>query len=93
MRKDPRPNIHVYIDRLILDGLPIDRADAPQLQMAIEVELGRLLADHGLSTHLQAGGALPSVRANGIQMEAGNNPAGIATQIAESIYSGIGKKQ
>jgi hypothetical protein len=93
MRKDPRPNIHLYIDRLILDGLPIDRADAPQLQTAIEVELRRLLSNNGLATELQAGGALPSVRTNGIQLETGNHPAGIGTQIAESIYSGIGKKQ
>ena len=93
MKRDSAPTIRLYIDRLILDGLPIDRVDAPQLQMAVEAELRRLLSIHGLATDLQSGGALPSVRTNGIQLETGNHPAGIGTQIAQSIYSGIGNKR
>lgn len=90
MRQDAAPNIHLYIDRLILDGLPVDRIQAPHIQIAVEAELRRLLVENGLSTDLQAGGAVPSVRANAIQLTAGSNPAQMGTQIAQSVYSGIG---
>jgi len=90
MRKEAGPNIHVYIERLILDGLPVDRIQAPQVQMAVEAELTRLLVENGLATNLQAGGAVPSVRASAIQLTTGSNPAQMGTQIAQSVYSGIG---
>ncbi len=93
MRKDSGPNIHLYIDRLILDGLPVDRIQAPQVQMAVQAELRRLLVENGLSPDLQAGGASPSVRANAIQLTTGSNPAQMGTQIAQSVYSGIGNKR
>ena len=92
MRRATGPNIHLYIDRLILDGLPLDRMHAPQVQMTVEAELTRLLSEQGLGTSLEAGGAVPSVRANGMQFSAGSTPKQMGTQIARSVYSGIGKK-
>jgi len=85
-------NINLHIERLILDGLPIERNQAPHVQMAVEAELTRLLAENGLSANLQTGGAVPGVRANGIQFTEGSKPAEIGTQIARSVYSGIGNK-
>jgi hypothetical protein len=85
-------NINLHIERLILDGLPIERNQAPHIQMAVEAELTRLLAENGVSSALQASGALQGVRANGIQFIAGSRPADIGTQIAQSVYSGIGNE-
>jgi hypothetical protein len=93
MRQDTRPSIHLYIDRLILDGLPIERTQASHIQMAIEAELTRLLVENGLSQSLHGGVAVPSVRANAIQVTTGNNPVQMGNQIAQSIYSGIGNKK
>lgn len=93
MRTDRRPDIHLYIDRLILDGLPVEQVHAPQVRRAVKSELTRLLTEKGLDTNLQAGGAVPSVPANGIQLLSGNNPSQIGTQIAKSVYSGIGTKR
>lgn len=86
-------NIHLYIDRLILDGLPVDRIQAPHVQIAVEAGLRRLLVENGLSADLQAGGAVPRVRANTIQLTAGSNHTQMGTQIAQSVYSGIGNKR
>ncbi len=83
-------HINLHIERLILDGLPIDRGQASRVQLAVEVELTRLLVEKGLASDLQAGGAVPSVRADAIQLTAGSNPARMGTQIAQSVYSGIG---
>jgi hypothetical protein len=84
------PNIHLVIERLVLDGLPFERGQAPHIQAAVEAELTRLIAENGLAPHLQAGGAVPRVNANAIQLAAGSSPAQIGTRIAQSVYSGIG---
>lgn len=93
MKQDSVPDIHLYIERLILDGLPVDRIQAPNVQMAVKAELTRLLVENGLAPNLQAGGAVPSVRANAIQLTAGSAPTQMGTQIARSIYSGIGNER
>jgi hypothetical protein len=90
MSQDAGPNIHLYIERLILDGLSVDRIQTAHVQAAVEVELARLLVENGLSTDLQAGGAVPRVHANPIQLTADNNPVQMGTKIAQSVYSGIG---
>jgi hypothetical protein len=83
-------NIVLHIERLVLDGLPITRQQAPRIQAAIEIELTRLLSEDGLAGSLQSGGALPSVRANAIQIAFDHSPTNIGNQIAHSIYGGIG---
>jgi hypothetical protein len=93
MRQNARPNIHLYIDRLILDGLSVDRTQAPHLQTAVEKELTRLLVANGLFPDLQSGGAVPGIHANAIELTAARNPAEMGTQIAQSIYSGISEKR
>ncbi len=85
-----RPDIHLHIERLILDGLPIERSQGPFVQAAVEAELSRLLTENGLAPDLQAGGAMPNVRANAIQLTTGSSPTQVGTQIAQSVYSGIG---
>ena len=86
-------NIHLHIERLILDGLPLESSHAPHVQLAVEAELSRLLAEQGLAAHLRAGGAVPGIRATGIQITEGSQPAAIGTQIAQSVYSGIGNER
>lgn len=87
---DARPDIHLHIERLVLDGLSIERAQGPQVQAAVETELARLLMENGLGAPLGAGGAVPSVNAAGIQLSPGSSPAQLGRQIAQSVYGGIG---
>ncbi len=88
--QDTHPDIHLHIERLILDGLPIDRAQGAHVRAAVEAELSRLMTAHGLAPDLQTGGAVPSIRADGIQLAPGSSPAQMGRQIAQSVYSGIG---
>lgn len=87
---DARPDIHLHIERLVLDGLSIERAQGPQVQAAVETELARLLMENGLGAPPGAGGAVPSVNAGGIQLSPGSSPAQLGRQIAQSVYGGIG---
>ena len=88
----PQPDIHIHIDRLVLDGLSFDRVQSGTVQAALESELTRLLAAGGLASGLQAGGALPSIRAEGVQLSPSLGPAQMGTQIAQSVYGGLGSE-
>jgi hypothetical protein len=83
-------NIRLHIERLVLDGLPVTRAEAPRVKAAMEAELGRLLSEGGVSSELAAGGATPSVNAADIHVSPA--PTRLGTQIAQSVYAGIGKR-
>lgn len=80
--------IKVHIERLVLEGLPLERRHGPQVQAAVEAELSRLMSDGGLGPELAAGGAVPSVRADGIK-SIGGSPAQIGRQIAKAVYGGM----
>jgi hypothetical protein len=89
--------IHVHIERLILDGLPLGPGGGGRVQAAVEAELTRLLAagsaaEAGIAQAWPAGGALPDVPAAPIQLSPGTRPAEIGGQIAASVYGGIGGK-
>ena len=83
-------NVHVHIERLILDGISIAPGQRGLLHAAVEAELARLLAAGGLSPELLAGGATPSVPADGIRLTRGSSPAQLGSHIARAVYGGIG---
>ncbi len=83
-------NINLHIERLILDGLQLERGQNMLLQTAIEAELTRLLTEQGLSSGLQSGGVLRNLEAGPMQLSPGSSPAELGIQIAQSVYSGIG---
>jgi hypothetical protein len=85
-------HITVRIERLILEGLPIVPGQASLVQAAVEAELGRLLAAGALDSHLLAGGALPALAADAIQLSGAGDPAALGTQIAHAVYGGIGQQ-
>jgi len=84
-------NINVHIERLILDGLPIEVGQGALVQAAVEAELARLLAEGSIAPGPQSGGALPSIRADAIQLMAQSSPAQMGQQIAQSVHEAIGK--
>jgi len=83
-------NVNLHIERLILDGLPIESKHGSTLQASIETELARLLTQRDPASNLR-GGAVPSVRADAIQLTSQNDPVQLGRQIAGSIYGSIGK--
>jgi hypothetical protein len=84
-------NIRIDIERLVLDGIQLAAGHKAQLQAALETELARLLARGGVSTELRSGGAVPSLRANSIQLSGEGSPARLGKQIARAVYGGIGE--
>jgi hypothetical protein len=83
-------NIHLKIERLVLEGLSVDKRQGPQIQAAVEAELARLLGASGLSEELRQGTALPRVPAGTIQPPHHGDPALLGRQIANAVFGGIG---
>jgi hypothetical protein len=83
--------VNLYIERLVLEGIDIGPAQRQVFEVVLEAELGKLLAEGGLSTGLSGGIAVPSVRAYGFQMKGGSDPVRLGQQVAKSVYGGIGK--
>lgn len=88
MTKMVRMSIH--IERLILDGLPVDRSDGPAVKAAVEEELSKLIADRGISFEFITGGAVALISANDIRFGPGASPSNLGTQIARSVYGRMG---
>jgi hypothetical protein len=82
--------IHVHVERLILDGIALPYGQRPQLQAALEAELGRLLAEGGLATGLADGTMVPGLAGGNIQLAQDNEPGALGRQIARAVYGGIG---
>jgi hypothetical protein len=85
-------NINLHIERIILEGLPVERDGHGALQSAIETELTRLLSESGLAAGLRSGGALPNVPAGSIQLTGAETPAQIGQHIARAAYGSIGNE-
>lgn len=84
-------NISVNIERLVLDGISIPHHHRPLLQAAVEEELTRLLAAGGLSSSMMTGGAIPQMLARDIQLAGESDVSHLGQQIAQAVYSGIGR--
>lgn len=83
--------VHLRIDRLIIDGLPLGPGDAARLQAAVEAELTRLIAEGGLPPALAAGGARARADAPApLRVDAGLTPEALGTRLAGVIHGGIG---
>ena len=82
-------NIHLHIERLILDGLPVEPRDGARVRVAVEAELTRLLTDGGLGEAYTSGGAIACLRTDTIQASDAR-PQPLGAQIARAVYGGIG---
>ena len=82
-----QPSVHLHIERLVLDGLPVSHGQSSFVQAAVETELTRLLAEQGLSR--ASAGALPHLTGCSIQLTHDSQPAHLGHQIAQAVYGGL----
>jgi hypothetical protein len=85
-------NIRLHIEHLLLDGLPVSRAQGAQVKAAAEAELGRLLSERGVAHDFRSGIAVPSVNAGAMQVPRGVTPGALGRQIARSVVKGVGRR-
>jgi hypothetical protein len=85
--------INVHIERLILDGLPIERRDGAAVQAAVEAELARLFHAGQLSPALRSSSMVAGLRAAFIELPESVSPAGLGQQIAQAVHTSLGHSQ
>lgn len=81
--------INVHIDRIVLDGLPVDRHSSPLIQEAIQAELSRLFLERETPQGLLSGGSIPSLRTAPIQISQQSKPNALGNSIANAVHGGL----
>jgi hypothetical protein len=81
-------DIHLHIDRLVLEGVTLPPGGGAAVGAALEAELGRLLAAGGLAEGWQAGAAVPRLAAGPVSLT--SNPENLGAGIARAVYGGLG---
>lgn len=82
-----RPHIEIDIQELVLQG--VAPADRNSIADAVEVELARLLAQHGLPPPLDRGASIAQIDAGSVRVRAASQPTLLGIQIAKSVYKGL----
>jgi hypothetical protein len=82
-------SLHLHIDRLILDGLPYDTADASAIQRAVEAELSALVSEPTKQLCVRFGLSLSEVQGDAIQLHPNLRPAQTGKQIAKAVHSAL----
>lgn len=77
---------HLHIDHIALEGLDIPRHQRPQLQAALEQELGRLLTTQGIPPGLQHDVYIPNLPGT-LTLRGKPSPTQVGQQAAQLIYS------
>lgn len=83
--------IHLHIERLVLDGLPVEQPQV--LRRALEADLAGRFMEGGLSAELRAQRSARSVTGGAVRVEQRPDSARLGAQIAGAVYHGIGAKK
>ena len=80
--------VHLHIERLVVDGLPLEPRQAQLLQAAVENELVRLFAQQGYPGGAASSGAVAALPAAVVTWQ-GKSAALLGKQVAGSIYRSL----
>ncbi|QDT90453.1 hypothetical protein [Gimesia algae] len=83
--------IHVTIERLILDGLPVNQDSAPLIKETVQAELSRLFTENSTSQNLTSGGAVSSLRTAPIHLDAHSSPDAVGKKIATAMHGDLSR--
>jgi len=79
--------IEIDIDELVLYGFTV--TDRLAIGEAVSAELAKLIAEQGAPASFTDNLNLSSLRGNNVVLTSGMQPAGLGTQIAQSIYQSL----
>lgn len=81
--------IRLHIERLVIDGLPLEAEHGPVVQAAVEAELTRLLAEGTLAPDLRQGGARAHARGADLSFSPTPAPDALGRQIGTAIHQSL----
>jgi hypothetical protein len=80
-------SVHLHIERLVLDGVPLASAEIPRFQGSLEYELGRLLASG--SVEGWSGCAISCLDCKPVRLAAGSSPQAWGRETARTLFASI----
>jgi hypothetical protein len=81
-------SVGLHIERLVLDGVNLNGAQAAQVQSSMQHELTRLLEQNGLPSAGEAG-ATPVLTAPQIHNVDSSDSADLGRRVARSVYESL----
>jgi hypothetical protein len=84
--------VHLHIDRLVLDGIPLSSAETAHLVRALERGLTEAVAQGtlDLAALQDRGGALAAIAGAPLTLGHGAKGADVGAELARSIHAGLG---
>jgi hypothetical protein len=80
-------NIHLHIERMVLDGLPVSGGEAANVQAAVEAELARLLAGELVAPHSSS--AVGTVAGGEIRIPPRMTARQLGGEIGRSVFRNV----
>lgn len=82
-----RANLELHIEELVLHGFA--PGDRHRIGDAVERELSRLFAEHGLPPNFETGFESPRLDAGSFNFAPGSKPEAIGAEVARALYGGL----
>ena len=80
--------INIHIERIVIDGLAVDRHTAPQIKQAVQAELSRLIQQGQLES-LSSSAAIANLRTESISLQPTAGAHSVGTSVARAIHGGL----
>jgi hypothetical protein len=83
-------DVHLHIERLVLDGVGVTPAERVLLAEAARLELTRLIANGGVSDWFAAGFSVPALQGGAMASTSAVDPVAFGHELARALYRHIG---
>jgi hypothetical protein len=83
-------DVHLHIERLVLDGIGATPAERVLLAETARLELTRLIATGGVSDSVAAGFSVPTLKGGAMTAASPINPIAFGRDLALTLYRNIG---
>jgi hypothetical protein len=81
------PQIELHIEELLLHGF--DPSDREAIGQAVQLELTRLLSEHGIPSALTREVSVPHLDAGALNLQTTRSET-VGAQVAQSVYQSVG---
>ena len=82
-------DIHIHIERLVLEGVNVPQHQEAVLQSTVETELANLVTAGSLNSSLMTAGIIPGLSGETFQLKGSSDAVQLGQQIALAVYKGI----
>jgi hypothetical protein len=83
-------DVHLHIERLVLDGVGVTPAERVLLADAARLELTRLISNGGVSDSVAAGFCVPALNGGAMTATSPIDPIAFGHELARALYRNIG---